>query len=95
MQVLRRSQWLARLAATVTAGIAGVAAVPAPSQGAQARVTGMVIQSHVVSSWGINTGSQLGDGTTAPTRWQPADIRAGNEVTAARPDGARRSRWPG
>lgn len=79
MQTMRRSRWLARLAATLTVGMAAAAALSAASPDAQSRVTGMVIQSHVVSSWGYNDFGQLGDGSLAG-RPQPGDIRVGNDV---------------
>jgi alpha-tubulin suppressor-like RCC1 family protein len=82
MKVLRRSRWPARLAgcAALTVGLASVAAVvSASSQDAQARVTGVVVQAHVVASWGLNAYGELGDGTTAD-RSQPGDIRVGNDV---------------
>ncbi|HEV3288333.1 MAG TPA: hypothetical protein VG123_05015 [Streptosporangiaceae bacterium] len=66
--------------AALTVGLAAMAAVvSASSQGAQARVTGVVVQAHVVASWGLNAYGELGDGTTAD-RSQPGDIRVGNDV---------------
>jgi alpha-tubulin suppressor-like RCC1 family protein len=47
MEGMRRSRCLARLAATVTVGMAGVAGVASPP--AQA---GIVIQAHVMAAWG-------------------------------------------
>jgi hypothetical protein len=47
MKVMRRSRWLARLAAILVVGIAGLVAVgsaPAPAQ------AGIVFQSHVAAS---------------------------------------------
>jgi len=79
---LWRSRRLARLAAStaLTLTLAGTAvAVSASSQDAQARVTGPLIQSHVVASWGRNDDGELGDGTTT-SRWQFGDVRAGNDV---------------
>jgi alpha-tubulin suppressor-like RCC1 family protein len=76
MKVLRRSRRLAWLAGGIalTAVIAGVTA--GASAPAQARVTGIVFQSHVMASWG---GDWLGDGT--PSRSLYGDIKAvGNNV---------------
>ncbi len=76
MKVLRRSRRLARLAGctALTLGLAGTAAAAAAP--AQARVTGILIQSHVVASWGRGP---LGDGTTTE-RSLYGDIRVGNDV---------------
>jgi alpha-tubulin suppressor-like RCC1 family protein len=60
-------------------GLAAMAVVSASSQDAQARVTGVVVQAHVVASWGLNAYGELGDGTMAD-RSQPGDIRVGNDV---------------
>jgi hypothetical protein len=47
MNVMRRSRWLARLAAMLVVGWAGLVAVAsAPAQ------AGITFQSHVVASWG-------------------------------------------
>jgi alpha-tubulin suppressor-like RCC1 family protein len=81
-RILWRSRWLARLAGgtALALALAGTAvAVSAPSQDAQARITGTLIQSHVVASWGSNEEGELGDGTTT-SRWQFGDVRAGNDV---------------
>src|SRR6266516_2152581 len=64
MKVSRRSRRLARAGggAALALGMAGAAgAVSAP---AQARVTAIVIKSHVVAGWGYNAQVHLGDGTT-------------------------------
>jgi len=79
MKVLRRSRGLARLAATLTVGVAGVAAGASAQAQAQGQGTWIVVQSRVVASWGSNTYGQLGDGTTAG-RSQYGDIRVGNDV---------------
>jgi hypothetical protein len=47
--------------------------------GAQARVTAILVTSHVVASWGYNAQGQLGDGTTT-SRSLFGDIRAGSDV---------------
>jgi alpha-tubulin suppressor-like RCC1 family protein len=64
MKVLRRSQWLIRLAGctALTVGVAGV--VTAAAATAQARVTGILVQTSVIASWGNNSNGELGDGTT-------------------------------
>jgi len=96
MKTRRRSRWLARLAATLTVGMAGVPAGPVSSQPAWARDTGTVIQSHLVASWGLNAYGELGDGTTTDrnTPVQVAgltritQVAAGNEFSLAlRSDG--------
>jgi alpha-tubulin suppressor-like RCC1 family protein len=76
MRSLRVRTALARLAGGIalTAGMAGVTA--GASAPAQARVTGIVFQSHVMASWGD---AWLGDGT--PGRSLYGDIKAvGNNV---------------
>jgi hypothetical protein len=73
-KVLRRSRWLARLAATLTVGVAGL--VVAASVPARA---GIVFQSTVAASWGDNREGDLGNGTT-DIRPQYGDIRFANEV---------------
>jgi alpha-tubulin suppressor-like RCC1 family protein len=79
MKMLRRSRWLARLAGctALATGAAGMAS--APSQDAQARVTGIVFHSDVAASWGLNLEGELGDGTTAD-RSGYGDIKVGNNV---------------
>ena len=71
MKIMRRSRWLARLAAMVVVGVAGLVAVaPAPAS------AGIVFQSHVAATWGY---AWLGDGT--PGRSLYGDIKAvGNNV---------------
>ena len=79
MKVLRRSRRLARVGgcAALALGMAGAAgAVSVP---ARARVTAIVIQSHVVAGWGYNAEGQLGDGTIT-SRSGFGDIRVGNDV---------------
>ena len=79
MKVSRRSRRLARAGggAALALGMAGAAgAVSAP---AQARVTAIVIKSHVVAGWGYNAQVQLGDGTIT-SRSGYCDIRVGNDV---------------
>ena len=74
MKVMRRSRWLARLAAVLPVGVAGpTAAAPAPAQ------AGIASRSHVVASWGDDWDGELGDGTTT-SRSQYGDIRFGNDV---------------
>jgi hypothetical protein len=74
MKVMRRSRWLARLAATLVVGVAGlVAAASAPAR------AGIVFQSHVVASWGDGFDGDLGNGTT-DIRPQYGDIRFANDV---------------
>ena len=74
MKVMRRSRWLARLAAMLVVGVAGlVAAASAPAW------AGIVFQSHVVASWGDDFDSDLGNGTTG-IRPQYGDIRLANDV---------------
>ena len=75
MKVMQRSRWLARLAAMLVVGVAGlVAAASAPAQ------AGIVFQSHVVASWGFNNEGDLGDGTTTD-RSLYGDIKMANDVT--------------
>ena len=75
MKVMRRSRWLARLAAMLVVGVAGLVAVAsAPAQ------AGIVFQSHVVASWGFNNEGDLGDGTTTD-RSLYGDIKMANDVT--------------
>ena len=79
MKVLRRSRRLVRPggAAALALGMAGAAgAVSAP---AQARVTVILVTSHVAAGWGYNAQGQLGDGTTTG-RSLSGDIRAGSDV---------------
>src|SRR5947207_15388046 len=79
MKVWRRSRRLvgAGGCAALALGMAGAAgAVPAP---AQARVTAILITSHVAASWGYDAQGQLGDGTTT-SRSLSGDIRAGSDV---------------
>ena len=74
MRVMRRSRWLARLAATLVVGVAGLVAVAS----APARA-GIVFQSHVVASWGFNNEGDLGDGTTTD-RSLYGDIKLANDL---------------
>ena len=74
MKVMRRSRWLARLAATLVVGVAGLVAVAS----APARA-GIVFQSNVAASWGDNRNGDLGNGTT-DIRPQYGDIRFANDV---------------
>jgi hypothetical protein len=79
MKVLRRSRRLvwASGCAALALGMAGAAdAVSAP---AQARVTAILVTSHVAAGWGYNAQGQLGDGTTT-SRSLSGDIRAGSDV---------------
>ena len=74
MKVMRRSRWLARLAATLVVGVAALVAVAsAPAQ------AGIVFQSHVVASWGDGFDGDLGNGTT-DIRPQYGDLRFANDV---------------
>ena len=74
MKVMRRSRWLARLAATLTVGVVGLmVAASAPAQ------AGIAFQSHVVASWGDGFDGDLGNGTT-DIRPQYGDIRFANDV---------------
>jgi alpha-tubulin suppressor-like RCC1 family protein len=74
MKAMRRSRWLARLAAVLVVGVAGlVAAASAPAQ------AGIVFQSRVVASWGDGFDGDLGNGTT-DIRPQYGDIRFANDV---------------
>ena len=77
MRVLRGSRRLVRAGgcAALALGMAGAAgAVSAP---AQARVTAILVTSHVAAGWGYNAQGQLGDGTTT----------SNHEVTPARVTG--------
>jgi hypothetical protein len=75
MKVMRRSRRLARLAAMLVVGMAGlVVAASAPAR------AGIVFQSHVVASWGFNKDGDLGDGTTVD-RYLYGDIKLANDVT--------------
>ena len=75
MKVMRRSRRLARLAAMLVVGMAGLAvAASAPAR------AGIVFQSHVVASWGFNDEGDLGDGTTTD-RSLYGDIKLANDVT--------------
>jgi alpha-tubulin suppressor-like RCC1 family protein len=79
MKVPRRSRRLARVGgcAALALGMAGTAGpVSAP---ARARVTAILIKSHVVAGWGYNAEGQLGDGTIT-SRSGYGDIRVGNDV---------------
>ena len=79
MKVLRRSRRLVRVGgcAVLALGMAGTAgAVSAP---AQARVTAILIRSHVAAGWGYNAQGQLGDGTIT-SRAGYGDIRVGDDV---------------
>jgi alpha-tubulin suppressor-like RCC1 family protein len=71
MEGMRRSRWLARLAATLTVGMASMAVTAsAPAQ------AGIVFQSHVMAGWGHGL---LGDG--GPGRSLYGDIKpVGNNV---------------
>ena len=74
MKVMRRSRWLARLAAMLTVGVVGLmVAASAPAQ------AGIAFQSHVVASWGDGSDGDLGNGTT-DIRPQYGDIRFANDV---------------
>jgi alpha-tubulin suppressor-like RCC1 family protein len=75
MKVMRRSRWLARLAAMLVVGVAAlVAAASAPAQ------AGIVFQSHVVASWGDDREGDLGNGTTDVARPQYGDLKFANDV---------------
>jgi len=71
MEGMRRSRWLARLAATLTVGMAGMAVTAsAPAQ------AGIVFQSHVMAGWGHGL---LGDGGSGRSLY--GDIKpVGNNV---------------
>jgi hypothetical protein len=76
MKVMRRSRWLARLAAMLVVGVAGlVAATSAPAQ------AGITFQSHVMAGWGHGL---LGDGGGGRSLY--GDIKAaGNNVVGPQP----------
>jgi hypothetical protein len=72
MKVMRRSRWLARLAAMLVVGVAGlVVAAQAPAQ------AGIVFQSHVVASWGFNNEGDLGGNELASI----VTLRAGGRAS--------------
>jgi hypothetical protein len=81
MKVLRRSRRLVRAGgdAALALGMAGAVSAGAVSAPVQARVTAILVTSHVVASWGYNAQGQLGDGTTT-SRSLFGDIRAGSDV---------------
>ena len=77
MKIMRRSRWLARLAATLTVGVVGLmVAASAPAQ------AGIAFQSHVVASWGDGFDGDLGNGTT-DIRPQYGDSRLRPGTTSA------------
>ena len=82
MKVLRRSRRLVRAGgrAALALGMAGAAG--AVSAAARARVTAILVTSHVAAGWGCNAQGQLGDGTTT-SRSLSGDIRAGSDVVQA------------
>ena len=87
MKVLRRSRRLvwAGGCAALAPGMAGAAdAVPGP---ARARVTAILVTSHVAAGWGDNAQGQLGIGTTT-SRSLSGDIRADSDVVQVAASGA-------
>jgi hypothetical protein len=76
MKVMRRSRWLARLAAMLVVGVVGLAVAASAPTPARA---GIVFQSHVVASWGFSEDGDLGDGTTVD-RYLYGDIKLANDV---------------
>ena len=81
MRVLRGSRRLVGVGggAALALGMAGAVSAGAVSAPAQARVTAILVTSHVVAGWGDNAQGQLGDGTTT-SRSLSGDIRAGSDV---------------
>ena len=76
MKVLRRSRRLvwAGGCAALALGMAGAA--DAVSAAAQARVTAILVTSHVTAAWGDNRAGQLGRGTTSNHEVTPARVSA-------------------
>jgi hypothetical protein len=86
MKVLRRSRRLVRAGgdAALALGMAGAVSAGAVSAPVQARVTAILVTSHVVASWGYNAQGQLGDGTTTSrsTPVQMTGLTGVSQVTA-------------